>query len=73
MRDVKKIRIMPDEECWSYDMSALFASVAVDKALEVIREKLEKDQTRMDRTPLAPDDIIQLFSLGLKCTYSFFQ
>ena len=45
----------------------------VDKALEVFREKLEEDQTLMDKTPLAPDDIIRLLSLCLKCTYFLFQ
>ena len=58
----------PDEELQSYDMSALFTSVPVDNALEVIREKLEEDQNMSDRTPLAPDDIIRLLNLCLKCT-----
>ena len=54
-------------------MSAHFTSVPVDKALEVIRERLDEDQTLSDRTLLAPDDIIQLLSLCLKCTYFLFQ
>ena len=54
-------------------MSALFTSVPVDKALRVIREKLDEDQTLRDRTPLVPDDIIWLLSLCLKCTYFLFQ
>ena len=45
----------------------------MNKALEVIREKPEEDQTLRDRTPLAPDDIIRLLSLCLKCTYFLFQ
>ena len=73
VRDVREIRIELDEELRSYDVSALFTSVPVDKALEVIREKLEDDQNLRDRTPLAPDDIIQLLSLCLKCTYFLFQ
>ena len=51
----------------------MFTSVSVDKALEVIRERLEEDQTLSDRTPFAPDNIIQLLSLCLKCTYFLFQ
>ena len=45
----------------------------MEKALKVIREKLEEDQTRRDRTPLAPDGTIQLLNLCLKCTYFLFQ
>ena len=72
VRYVREIRIEPDEELRSYDMSALFASIPVDKALEVIIEKLEEDQTLMDRTPLAPDDI-RLLNFCRKCTYFLFQ
>ena len=38
VRDVREIRIEPDEELWSYDVSSLFTSVPVNKVLEVIRE-----------------------------------
>ena len=41
----------------------------MDKALEVIRKKLEEDTTLKERTPLAPYDIIKLLSLCLNCTY----
>ena len=54
-------------------MSALFTSVPVDKAFEVIKERLKEDKILSDRTPLAPDDIIQLLSLCLKYTYFLFQ
>ena len=50
-------------------MSALFRSVSIDKALEVIKRKLEEDYTLSERTPLKPDDIIQLLGLCLNCTY----
>ena len=56
--DVTEIRIEPDEELRSYDMSALFTSVPVDKALNIIRERLKEDHILSDRTPLDPDDII---------------
>ena len=45
VKGVREIRIEPDKELCSYDMPALFTSVPVDKALNVIREKLEEDQT----------------------------
>jgi hypothetical protein len=34
---------------------------------------LEEDLTLSDRTPLAPDDIVKLLGLCLKCTYFLFQ
>ena len=73
VREVREIRIEPDEELPSYYVSALLTCLPVDKGLKVIGERLEEDQTRRDRTPLAPDDIIRLLSLCLKCTYFLFQ
>ena len=43
------------------------------KALEVIKLKLEEDDTLSERTPLKPDNIIQLLGLCLNCTYFLFQ
>ena len=63
--DIREIRIEPDEGPHSYDVSALFTSVPVDKALDVIREKLEEDQTLKNRTPVFPLDIIRVLSLCL--------
>ena len=60
VRDVSKVRIESDEEFQSYDVSVLFTSVPVDKALEVIGERLELDHILSYRTPLTPDDIIWL-------------
>ena len=50
MKDVKEIKLDPDEELRSYDVSALFKSVPIDKPLVVITEKLEKDDTLCERT-----------------------
>ena len=57
VKEVWEIRLDPDEELRSY-VSALFTSVPIDKALLVIKEKLEEDDTLSKRTPLDPDDII---------------
>ena len=66
---VKKLKVEPDEELRSCDVSALFTSVPVDKAMDVIRRKLEEDESLSKRTPLSPSDIITLLEKCLKCTY----
>ena len=54
---MRAIELHPDEELQSYDVSALFTSVPIDKGLEVIKVKLEEDNTLSERTPLDPDII----------------
>ena len=66
---VREMEVGPDEELRSYDVSALFTSVPVDRALIYIKERLENDETLKDRTPLTPDDIINLLGVCLRCTY----
>ena len=65
---VKLLNVGPDEELRSYDVSALFASVLVDKALEIIWRKLQENITLSNRTPLSPDDVIAVLDKCLKGT-----
>ena len=37
VKEVQEIKLDPDEEFQSYDVSVLFTSVLIDKALEVIK------------------------------------
>ncbi|XP_068739082.1 uncharacterized protein [Montipora capricornis] len=71
--EVRTLQVAPDEELRSYDVSALFTSVPVDKALVLIHKKLEEDDTLKDRTPMAPKDVVTLLSLCLNCTYFLYQ
>ena len=50
VEQVKHITLMPRECLSSYDVSALFTSVRVDQALNIINNLLEKDHTLKDRT-----------------------
>ena len=69
---VNYLKVGPSEELRSssMDVSALFISVPVDKAKDVIRKKLEEDDSLSKRAPLSPSDIITLLDKCLKCTSS---
>ena len=54
-------------------MSALFTSVPIDPALNIIKDLLEKGHTLKERTAMAVSDIIILLEFCLKNTYFSFQ
>ena len=73
VEQVKHITLAPGECLSSYDVSALFTSVPVDPALNIIRDLLDKDHTLKERTVLAVNDILLLLECCLKNTYFSFQ
>ena len=54
-------------------MSALFTSVPIDPALNIIKDLLDKDTTLKERTVKEVGDIIHLLEFCLKNTYFSFQ
>ena len=56
-----------------YDVSALFTSVPIDPALNIIKDLLDKDNTLKERTVMEVGDIILLLEFCLKNRYFFFQ
>ena len=58
VEQVKHLTLAPGECLSSYVVSALFTSVPVDPALNIIKDLLEKDHTLKERTVLAVSDII---------------
>ena len=68
-----KHTLAPGECLSSYDVSALFTSVPVDPALNLIKDLLEKDHTLKERTVIEVSDIILLLEFCLKNTYFSFQ
>ena len=70
---VKHITLGPGECLSCYDVSALFTSVPVDPAINIINDLLEKDHTLKERTVLAVTDVILLLEFCLKNTYFSFQ
>ena len=49
---VKQFTLAPGEYLSSYDVSVLFTSIPVDPAIEVIKDLLEKDPTRIEQYSL---------------------
>ena len=70
VEQVKHITLSPGKCISSYDVSALFTSVAVNPALRVIKDLLEKDPILKDITVLLVEDIILLLGFCLK-THTF--
>ena len=60
VEQAKHITLAPGECLSSYDVSALFTSVPVDPALNIIKDLLEKDHTLKERTVMEVSDIILL-------------
>ena len=73
VEQAKQIILEPGECLSSYDMSALFTSVPIDPALNIIKDLLDKDNTLKERTVMEVGDIILLLEFCLKNTYFSFQ
>ena len=73
VEQTRHIKLEPGECLSSYDMSALFTSVPIDPALNIIKDLLDKDTTLKERTVMEVGDIILLLEFCLKNTYFSFQ
>ena len=73
VEQARQIKLEPGECLSSYDVSALFTSVQIDPALNIIKGLLDKDTTLKDRTVMEVGDIIILLEFCLKNTYFSFQ
>ena len=73
VEQVRHITLVPGECLSSYDVSALFTSVPIEPALNIIKDLLEKDHTLKDKTVMSVNDIILLLEFCLKNTYFSFK
>ena len=73
LENIKDIKLQPDECMMSFDVSALFTSIPIDPAIDIIRKQLEEDQDLKKRTSMTVDHIISLQEFCLKNTYFSFQ
>ena len=73
VEQARQIKLEPGECLSSYDVSALFTSVPIDPALNIIKNLLDKDTTLKERTVMEVGNIILLLEFCLKNTYFSFQ
>ena len=60
MEHLKGIQLGPDEVMVSYDVRALFTSVSIQPALEVIEKLLKEDTGLQNRTSMSTKHIMDL-------------
>ena len=63
MEHLKGIKLDPDEVMVSYDVRALFTSVPIQPALEVIEKLLKEDPDLQSRTTMSTKDIMDLLGV----------
>ena len=69
----KGVTLQLGECLTSYDVTALFTSVPIDPALNIIKDLLDKDEKLSDRTVLSVQNITELLGFCLHNAYFSFQ
>ena len=76
-KDLKKkledVQLQEGEILISHDIVSLFTNVPIQESLNVIRSRLEQDDTLKDRTRLSVDDILDLLEFVCDSTYFQFE
>ena len=70
---IKHVTLQANEIITSYDVSALFTSVPIEAAINIIQRRLELDQELHSRTTMKVEHITSLLEFCLKTTYFQFQ
>ncbi|XP_076454811.1 uncharacterized protein LOC143289648 [Babylonia areolata] len=70
---VKKLSLYHSLMLVSYDVTALFTSVSVKDSIDIIRRRLQDDNSLQQRTNLSVEHICDLLSCCLHTTYFTFQ
>ena len=71
--ELKEMKLEEGECITSYDVTALFTSIPVPSALDIIKKKLEQDAELPNRTTMSADNILELLGFCLNNTYFVFQ
>ena len=70
---IKHVKLQADKTITSYDVSALFTSVPIEAAINIIQRRLELDQELHSRSNMKVEHITSLLEFCLKTTYFQFQ
>ena len=73
LQHLEGIQLGPDEIIMSYDVKALFTSVPIQPALNIIEKLLEEDPELQQRTSMTVKHITCLLEFCLRSTYFTFQ
>ena len=73
MEHLMGIQLGPDEVMVSYDAGALFTSVPIQPALDVIEKLLQEDTGLQSRTSMSTKHIMDLLEFCLRSTYFTFR
>ena len=69
VKKIEGLQVPPPYTLVSYDVKALFTSIATQKALPVICRRLQEDGTFKDRCELSVDQVVMLLGVFLNTTY----
>ena len=73
LEKIKKMKLEEGECITSYDVSALFTSIPIPSALDIINNKLQEDTDLPNRTNMITHNIIEFLEFCLNNTYFIFQ
>ena len=73
IQQIQGIKIQEDQCIMSYDVKALFISVPIQPAIDIIKKLLEEDGELQKRTNMSVNHIISLLEFCLRSTYFTFQ
>ena len=62
-----------EDELRSYDITALFTSVPVDREVAGIKKELKAEINLYKRTSMSPSDVARFLEFCLSCTYYVFK
>ena len=73
LEDLKSLKLGKDECLMSFDVKALFTSVPIQPAIQIIKKLLEEDKDLKQRTSMSVDHIVCLLEFCLRSTYFTFK